>query len=118
MLALTGAAVSLGLAGAVAAPASPASAEACPSGSLCAYVQTNYQGDQQQVSGNNSNLLQYGNFDNAASVINKGTQCSVTLWNRTGYQGTSVNLPRGTGYTNLETQNPPFYKNVASNRWC
>ncbi|WFE41114.1 peptidase inhibitor family I36 protein [Micromonospora sp. WMMD998] len=100
------------------ATAAPASADACPSTKLCAYLSTNYGGVPGTVAGNNTNLLQYSKFDNAASVFNNGASCGVTIWNGTGYSGTSVYLPRGTGYSNLASQNPPFYLNVASNIWC
>lgn len=93
-------------------------ANACPSGALCAYTSTNYGGDPGTVYGNNTNLLQYTKFDNAASVSNSGTQCSVRIYGGTSYSGPNVLIPRGYGYSNLETQNAPLYRNVASNYWC
>ena len=119
-LALTGAAVSLGVGGAALVNAAPASADPCPAGALCAYTAVNYGGDPGTVYGNNDNLLQYAKFDNAVSVFNNGRQCGVTIWNQTGNprRGTSVYLPRGTGYGDLLNQNRPFYKNIAANTWC
>jgi hypothetical protein len=96
----------------------PASAHNCPSTKLCAYLSTGLNGTPGTVAGNNPNLLQYTKFDNAASVFNNGTSCGVTIWNGLNYTGTSVYLPRGTGYGNLAVDNPPFYKNIASNIWC
>ncbi|MEV0719583.1 peptidase inhibitor family I36 protein [Asanoa sp. NPDC050611] len=110
-------AVAGGLVGVSASPASASLAE-CGSGYLCAFQATNYNATPGRVSGNNTNLLQYPSFDNAVSIFNNGASCGVTIWNGLNYTGTSVYLPRGTGYGNLNTQNPPFYKNVASNRWC
>jgi hypothetical protein len=96
----------------------PASADPCPSTKLCAYLSSGYAGVPGVVAGNNTNLLQYTKFDNAASVFNNGTSCGVTIWNGLNHTGTSVYLPRGTGYANLYDQNRPFYKNIASNVWC
>ncbi|MFI5843033.1 peptidase inhibitor family I36 protein [Catenuloplanes sp. NPDC051500] len=96
----------------------PASADSCPATKLCAYLDTDYRGVPGTVAGNNTNLLQYTKFDNAVSVFNNGTSCGVTIWNGLGRSGTSVYLPRGTGYANLYNQNRPFYKNIASNTWC
>jgi Peptidase inhibitor family I36 len=114
------AATALG-AGLVFGSAAPASASLgdCPPGALCAWTQTNYGGTPGKVYYNNGDLLQYPSFDNAKSVYNNGTSgCSVTIWNQRYWQGISVNLPRGTGYGDLQHQNPPFYLNIASNRWC
>lgn len=105
------------LVGVSAGPASAALSD-CPPGYLCAFQATNYNAIPGKVAGNNNNLLQYPSFDNAVSIFNNGTQCGVTIWNGLNRTGTSVYLPRGTGYGNLNTQNPPFYKNVASNQWC
>jgi hypothetical protein len=106
-----------GLVGISASPASAALSD-CGPGFLCAFQATDYNAVPGRVSGNNADLLQYPSFDNAVSIFNNGTSCGVTIWNGTSYTGTSVYLPRGTGYGNLAAQNPPFYKNVASNRWC
>ena len=96
----------------------PASADPCPSTKLCAYLSTGYAGVPGTVAGDNTNLLQYTKLDNAASVFNNGTRCGVTIWNGLGRTGTSVYLPRGTGYADLYAQNRPFYRNIASNVWC
>ncbi|GEB58669.1 peptidase inhibitor family I36 protein [Streptomyces gardneri] len=96
--------------------ATPAAADPCPSGALCAYLSTNYAGDPGTVYGNNSNLLQYNKFNNAVSVSNSGTQCAVRIYSGTGRTGSSVNIPRGYGIGNLAGS--AFYKNVASNHWC
>jgi hypothetical protein len=106
-----------GMVGVAAGPANASLAE-CGSGYLCAFAAVNYNTTPGRVSGNNSNLLQYASFDNAVSIYNNGASCGVTIWNGRNRTGTSVYLPRGTGYGNLNTQNPPFYKNVASNQWC
>ncbi|MFJ7070850.1 peptidase inhibitor family I36 protein [Streptomyces sp. NPDC101115] len=94
----------------------PASASPCPSGALCAYLYTDYTGDPGTVYGNNTNLLQYNKFDNAVSVSNSGTQCSVRVYSGTGYTGSSMNIPRGYGLGDLS--GTPYYKNIASNYWC
>lgn len=98
------------------ATAAPAAAAACPSGALCAYLSANYSGDPGTVYGNNTNLLQYSKFNNAVSVSNSGTQCSVRIYSGTGYTGSSVPIPRGYGIGDLS--GTAFYKNVASNYWC
>jgi hypothetical protein len=115
-----GAAVTAAAGGLVGVTASPASASLadCPAGYLCAYQALDYNAVPGKVAGNNNNLLQYPSFDNAVSIYNNGVSCGVTVWNGLNHTGTSVYLPRGTGYGDLSTQNPPFYKNVASNQWC
>lgn len=110
------AAVAMAGLGAGIATATPAAAAACPSGALCAYLSANYSGDPGTVYGNNSNLLQYNKFNNAVSVSNSGTQCSVRIYSGTGRTGSSVVIPRGYGIGNLS--GTAFYKNVASNHWC
>ncbi|MET9290958.1 peptidase inhibitor family I36 protein [Streptomyces sp. NPDC003077] len=109
----TVAVVALGL-GATAA--TPAAADACPSGALCAYLSKNYSGDPGTVYGNNNNLLQYNKFNNAVSVSNSGTQCSVRIYSGKNLTGSSQNIPRGYGIGDLS--GTAFYKNVASNHWC
>lgn len=64
----------------------------------------------------NSNLLQYNKFDNAVSVSNSGTQCTVRIYSGTGYSGSHVDIKRGYGIGNLS--GTVYYKNVASARWC
>ncbi|SHL19981.1 peptidase inhibitor family I36 protein [Actinacidiphila paucisporea] len=107
------AAVSMGLA---MTSAATASASTCPSGALCAYLSANYAGDPGTVYGNNDNLLQYNKFNNAVSVSNSGTQCSVRIYSGLGRTGSSVTIPRGYGIGDLT--GTAFYKNVASNYWC
>ncbi|MVO86399.1 hypothetical protein GPA10_16935 [Streptomyces sp. p1417] len=107
------AAVAMGLA---VGSATPATADPCPSGALCAYLSTNYSGDPGTVYGNNNNLLQYNKFNNAVSVSNSGTQCTVTIYSGLGRSGSDVDIRRGYGIGNLS--GTPYYKNVASNHWC
>ncbi|RSD16370.1 peptidase inhibitor family I36 protein [Amycolatopsis eburnea] len=98
------------------AAVAPAEASACPSGALCAYLSKDYAGDPGTVYDNNTNLLQYSKFNNAVSVSNSGTKCTVRIYSGTGYTGSHVDIPRGYGIGNLS--GTPFYKNVASNYWC
>ncbi|AQS66718.1 peptidase inhibitor family I36 protein [Streptomyces pactum] len=98
------------------AVATPAAADPCPAGALCAYLYTDYRGDPGTVYGNNSNLLQYNKFNNAVSVSNSGTQCNVRIYSGLSRTGSSVNIPRGYGIGNLS--GTAFYKNIASNHWC
>lgn len=116
-MALAAVVASTGLVGFTAGPASAAWSD-CPSGYLCAWTGTNATGTMGKVQYNNTNLLQYNAFNNARSVYNNGASCSVTIFTGVSYTGTSVNLPRKTGYANLYNDNRPFYLNIASNRWC
>ncbi|MFC6019878.1 peptidase inhibitor family I36 protein [Plantactinospora solaniradicis] len=116
-LVVAAAAATGGLVGVPAGPAGAALSD-CGPRYLCAFQATNYNAVPGRVEGNNSNLLQYPSFNNAVSVFNNGMSCGVTIWNGLNRTGTSVYLPRGTGYGNLSTQNPPFYRNIASNQWC
>jgi hypothetical protein len=117
--AAVGAAVLAGLGiGATATPANAAWTD-CSSGSLCAYLGDSGAGDPGQVSGNNSNLLQYSKFDNAESVYNNGNDCNVRVWNGTNYSGSYFTLERGYVISNLDTyRNGIFADDLASNRWC
>ncbi|MFI0999497.1 peptidase inhibitor family I36 protein [Streptomyces galbus] len=107
------AAAALGLA---VGSATTATADTCPSGALCAYLSANYAGDPGTVYGNNDNLLQYTKFNNAVSVSNSGTQCTVTIYSGLSRSGSHMDIPRGYGNGNLS--GTPFYKNIASNHWC
>ncbi|MDJ1135049.1 peptidase inhibitor family I36 protein [Streptomyces iconiensis] len=109
-----------GVSVAVAAPANAtdtsATVAACPATKLCGYLSKNYVGDPGEVAGHNSNLLQYNKFNNALSVSNSGTQCTVRIYSKTGYGGSHVDIRRGYGIGDLT--GTAYYKNVASNRWC
>ena len=116
-MALASVVATTGLVGFAAGPASAAFSD-CPQGYLCAWTGTNATGTMGKVAANNVDLLQYNAFNNARSVFNNGASCSVTIFTGTNYSGTSVNLPRQTGYADLYNNNRPFYLNIASNRWC
>ncbi|MEU2135298.1 peptidase inhibitor family I36 protein [Streptomyces sp. NPDC018352] len=107
------AAVGMGLA---MGSATTAAASPCPSGALCAYLSANYVGDPGTVYGDNDNLLQYNKFNNAVSVSNSGTQCTVRIYSGLSRTGSHKDIPRGYGIGNLA--GTPFYKNIASNHWC
>lgn len=115
-LLMSTAALAMAAGGVTVAVAAPANAAACPSTKLCAYLYKNYVGDPGEVAGDNSNLLQYNKFNNALSVSNSGTQCTVRIYSKTGYAGSHFDLRRGYGIGDLT--GTAYYKNVASNRWC
>ncbi|WP_327348970.1 peptidase inhibitor family I36 protein [Streptomyces europaeiscabiei] len=101
-----------------AAPANAAWTD-CSSGALCAYLSDDGAGDPGEVFGDNSNLLQYNKFDNAESVYNNGNNCSVTIWNETGYSGDAFLLGRGFRLNDLdEFRDGRFADDLASNDWC
>jgi hypothetical protein len=113
MLATAAAAVGLG----IAAPS--AQANSCPAGYLCAWTASGYTGTMGKVAGNNTNLLQYSVMANADSVYNNGTRCSVDVYAALNYQGASLFMDRGTGYTNLGTgPTLPWYHYLASDKWA
>ncbi|MEV4664073.1 peptidase inhibitor family I36 protein [Micromonospora echinofusca] len=95
--------------------AAPASADPCPSGALCAYTQYDWGGAPGPVYDDNTNLLQYTKFANAASLYNNGKSCNVTVYYNTGYRAPAYNLNRGTGWRRLGSN---LYHHVGSNRWC
>lgn len=97
-------------------PAAEAAATPCPTGSLCAYVAPFYSGEPGVASGDLSDLLRIYEFDNAVSVFNAGTQCTVRIYSGAGYTGPSATIRPGYGIGNLTGS--AFYKDVASARWC
>lgn len=104
----------------IAATATPASAAYgdCTPGALCAFLGDNGAGDPGEVFGNNSNLLQYTKFDNAESVFNRGNECDVRIYSKTGYTGYSFILHRGKYVSDLDSWLSGHYAdNVASNKW-
>lgn len=115
-LVASGAAIAAVAMGLTVGSATTATAAPCPSGALCAYLSTNYSGTPGTVYGNNNNLLQYNKFNNAVSVSNSGTQCTVTIYSGLSRSGSHVAIPRGYGISNLS--GTPYYKNIASNHWC
>ncbi|OPC77609.1 hypothetical protein B4N89_41670 [Embleya scabrispora] len=115
-LTASGAAIAAAAMGLAVGSATPAVADPCPSGALCAYLSANYAGDPGTVYGDNNNLLQYNKFNNAVSVSNSGTQCTVTIYSGLNKTGSHQAIPRGYGIGNLS--GTPYYKNIASNKWC
>ncbi|MET9290959.1 peptidase inhibitor family I36 protein [Streptomyces sp. NPDC003077] len=109
------AAVAVGLALAV-SPTATAAATPCPTGSLCAYVLPHYGGEPGVARGDLWDLLRIYEFDNAVSVFNAGTQCSVSIYTGKGYTGARATIPRSSGIPDLTGS--AFHKNVASARFC
>jgi len=105
----------------------------CASGALCAWEDENYLTNSTTVHasffGNNQHwsdfaqsACQSGNWnDCASSIFNNGTQCTAHVYWDAGFGLPRINVPRGTGYAQLD-QNMPDGRNwndkISSNNWC
>lgn len=107
-------------AGALLATAAPANAawDACPKGSLCAYLGINGNGGTPgKVAGNNTNLTQYNKFRNADSIWNNGTSCNARVYSGQNYTGSYWTLNRGAAVYDLNKLGA-LRNGVHSNKWC
>lgn len=105
-------------------PAVAAGLSSCPSSYLCFWYLQNYSSYMGKVSGNNSNWAVFSRpecprthtwSDCAESAYNHGTQCTVYLFDATGYAGGYHSLARGDRTPNMFGD---YLNRVSSNRWC
>lgn len=99
-------------------------ASTCDSSYLCFWVDSDYRGERGKFSGNNAHWSAYGQpdcqdgnwNDCASSAKNRGTSCSVTLYEHHSYSGDAETIGRGGDRSNLRNQG--MNDKTSSNRWC
>ena len=102
----------------------------CAGGDLCFWVNTNKGGAKGRVSGNNTSWswaqssCSNGTWNNCASSIqNNGNNCTVNVFENSGYGGARLTITRGTYISDLNGYwiTFPFDSwndDIQSNRWC
>lgn len=99
-------------------------AASCDDTYLCFWEDKDYGGKKGKVSGDNKHWSSFGQSacpdgnwnDCASSAMNRGTSCSVKLYQHHSYSGDTETIERGGNRRNLKDQD--FNDRTSSNRWC
>ncbi|MGO1055466.1 peptidase inhibitor family I36 protein [Crossiella sp. CA198] len=104
----------------------PAGTPNCDAGDVCFWVDADYEGPRGRFSGANPDWTQFSQpacsffrpnwNDCASSVVNRGRNCTVHLYENANYLGQRLSIKRGEKFPDLSDQN--FNDMASSNNWC
>ncbi|MFF7794642.1 peptidase inhibitor family I36 protein [Streptomyces sp. NPDC007991] len=92
-----------------------ASADTCPSGAVCAYLNENWSGKAYPVYQDNDDLTMYSGWRWAESIYNNGKSCNVHIYSEKNHGGARYPLNRGTGWKSIKGS--AVYHHAFSNKW-